>query len=275
MALSPFQLELCRLLAKRRAPESLPQSYLAGGATLNALLNTPRVSRDLDLFHDTLEALDATWTADRALLSGAGYGVEILRERPGFVEALATRDGQSVLLQWVRDSAFRFFPLVPHPDLGLTLHRFDLATNKLLVLVGRVAARDWVDALECHRLISPLGLLAWAACGKDEGWNPQLILEEAARNGRASPLEWAQLEWQGSAPDPIEFKTEWREALACAAEMLQVLPLETLGMAVLDATGAPFRGDLASLKIALERDELRFHAGYIGGAWPTIKDAPK
>ena len=272
MALSPFQLEICRLLASRRAPERVPQSYLAGGATLNALLGTPRLSRDLDLFHDTLEALNATWKTDYAALLSANYSVEILRERPGFVEVLAAREGESVLLQWVRDSAFRFFPLLPHPDLGLTLHPFDLATNKILALVGRIEARDWGDALECHRHVSPLGLLAWAACGKDEGWNPQLILEEAARNGRASPLEWAQLEWQGTAPSPVEFKTQWRQALAEAAKIINILPLETVGMAVLDATGVPFRGDVAALQSALERDELRFHAGYVGGAWPTLKE---
>ena len=271
MALSSFQLAVCRLLATSRGPEKLPHSYLAGGATLNALLETPRLSRDIDLFHDTLEALDATWKADRTLLASGGYGVETLRERPGYVEALVSQNGESVLLQWVRDSAFRFFPLAPHPDLGLTLHPFDLATNKILALVGRVEARDWVDTLECHRLISPLGLLAWGACGKDEGWNPQLILEEAARNGRASPLEWAQLEWENEAPDPIEFKTRWRQVLTEAAAIINVLPLETLGMAVLDLKGTPFRGDSSLLQNALARDELRFHAGYIGGAWPTIK----
>ncbi len=271
MALSSFQLEICRLLASRRAPEHPPQSYLAGGATLNALLNTPRLSRDVDLFHDTLEALDATWNTDRATLSGAGYGLEILRERPGFVEALVARAGESVLLQWVRDSAFRFFPLLPHRDLGLTLHPFDLATNKILALVGRIEARDWVDALECHRYVAPLGLLAWAACGKDEGWNPQLIVQESARNGRASPLEWQQLEWQGGAPDPIRFKTEWRQALESAGEIIEILPLEAVGMAILDAVGTPFRGDVAALQGALADGKLRFHAGYIGGGWPTLK----
>jgi hypothetical protein len=32
--------------------------------------------------------------------------------------------------------------LVEHPDFGLTLNPFDLATNKLLVLVGRLEVRD-------------------------------------------------------------------------------------------------------------------------------------
>jgi hypothetical protein len=28
-----------------------------------------------------------------------------------------------VLVEWTRDSAYRFFPLVEHPDFGLVLHR--------------------------------------------------------------------------------------------------------------------------------------------------------
>ena len=270
MALSPFQFEICRLLARNRNRDET-QSYLAGGATLNALLGAPRLSRDLDLFHDTLEAVDATWKDDRATLLSAGYDVETVRDRPGYVEAVVSKENQSVLLQWVRDSAFRFFPLLPHPDLGLTLHPFDLATNKILALVGRVETRDWVDALECHRQISPLGLLAWAACGKDEGWNPQLILEEAARNSRMSRLEWQGIEWQGEAPDLVETKTEWLAALKQAGAFVDELPLETLGMVVLNRSGSPFDGDLFALQNALKRDELRFHPGFIGGAWPHIK----
>jgi len=37
-----------------------------------------------------------------------------------------------VILEWARDSAFRFFPLIEHPDLGIVLHPFDLAANKVL-----------------------------------------------------------------------------------------------------------------------------------------------
>ena len=35
--------------------------------------------------------------------------------------------------------------------MGLALHPFDLATNKVLALVGRLEARDWVDVLTCER----------------------------------------------------------------------------------------------------------------------------
>ena len=79
---------------------------------------------------------------------------------------------EEVEVQWVRDSAYRFFPLLEHPELGLTLHPFDLATNKVLALVGRIAVRDWVDILTCHRTLSPLGCLAWAPAGKEPGLRP-------------------------------------------------------------------------------------------------------
>lgn len=39
-----------------------------------------------------------------------------------------------------------------HEDLGLTLHPFDLATNKVLALVGRLEVRDWVDVLPAEHV---------------------------------------------------------------------------------------------------------------------------
>ena len=127
MALTGYQREVCRLLADNRVRSG--ESYVAGGAALNEVLRASRLSRDLDLFHDTDEALAASWAADRASLEKAGYELRILRERAGMVEAQVCRGEDSVLVQWTRDSAYRFFPLVGHPELGLTLHRFDLAIS--------------------------------------------------------------------------------------------------------------------------------------------------
>lgn len=58
MALSEFQRDICRLLARHRAQDG--QSYIADGATLGEMLQSARLSRDVDIFHDTQEALDAT-----------------------------------------------------------------------------------------------------------------------------------------------------------------------------------------------------------------------
>ncbi len=132
MALTAIQRNICRLIAENRI--SSGESYVAGGAALNELIQAPRVSRDVDLFHDTEQALQSSWDADRQLLEEHSFLVRVLRERPFFVEAQISRGDDSVLMQWARDSAYRFFPLVRHEDLGLVLHPFDLATNKVLAL---------------------------------------------------------------------------------------------------------------------------------------------
>lgn len=269
MALSAFQRDVCRLLAAHRSADA--GSYVAGGVALNETLSGTRLSRDVDVFHDTLEALDATWRADRTLLQANSYGLDIVRERPGFVEVVISKNSHSVEMQWVRDSAFRFFPLAPHPDLGLTLHPFDLATNKVLALVGRVEVRDWIDTLTCHHKVAPLGLLAWAACGKDEGWNPQLIVDEATRTAHYAREEIAELDWSGAPPDFAALKTQWRGAVSSARRCIELLPPEEIGHAVLDSQGAPFRGDWEQLQEGLNNRTPHFHAGHIGGAWPQIK----
>src|SRR4051812_26564570 len=70
MALTSFQRAVCKLLAQDRIASG--ESYVAGAAALNELLNAPRVSRDVDVFHDTERAVDASWSADRKLLEGSG-----------------------------------------------------------------------------------------------------------------------------------------------------------------------------------------------------------
>jgi hypothetical protein len=200
MALTEFQRGVCRLLAENRIRSG--ESYVAGGAALNELLHAPRRSRDLDLFHDTEQALAASWSADRERLDSNGYVVAVVRERPTFVEAEVRRDGEAVIVQWAHDSAYRFFPLVRHEELGLVLHPFDLATSKVLALVGRVEPRDFVDTLSCDREVQPFGLLAWAACGKDPGFSPAAILEHAARSTRYSaPTSPA---WSSTASHPTQ-----------------------------------------------------------------------
>lgn len=117
MALTAFQRAVCRLLAGSTAfaPE---RATWRNGVALNELLGGDRVSRDIDLFHDTEEAVEHSWTTDRSRLDRAGYEVRVVRERPGFVEAEISKDSDAVRVEWARDSAYRFFPLVEHPTSG-------------------------------------------------------------------------------------------------------------------------------------------------------------
>ena len=268
MALTPFQRDVCRLLAGNRLRSG--ESYVAGGAALNTLLGAPRLSRDIDLFHDTEQALAASWAADRDLLESEGYILSVIRERPTFVEAEIRRGGDSVVVQWAHDSAYRFFPLVQHEELGLALHPFDLATSKVLALVGRVEPRDFVDTLTCDREVQPLGYLAWAACGKDPGFSPTAILELASRSARYSEVELRGLDFEGEAPDAAALARRWRAALETARGIVGLLPAQEPGRAVLARDGTPYRGSPAALREALATDGLLYHEGCIRGAFPRI-----
>jgi len=268
MALTPIQREVCRLIAENRIASG--ESYVAGAAALNALLDSPRISRDIDLFHDTEEALEASWEADRRLLESAGLEVRILRERPFFVEAQVNRGESTVLMQWARDSAYRFFPLVRHDDLGLVLHPFDLATNKVLALVGRLEVRDWVDVTHCHEKLQPLGYLAWAACGKDPGFSPIAILQHARQSARYSAEEVRALSFEGSPPDVVALAKVWHQALTEAEEIISRLPAAEVGTCALARDGGLFCGRVEELDDALETGGIRFHPGSIRGSLPRL-----
>lgn len=268
MALTDLQRRLCRLIADNRIAAG--ESYLAGAAALNELIAGSRISRDIDLFHDTDEAVAASWQADRGLLQHHGVDVRVVRERPSYVEAEVSTGGDSVRMEWARDSAYRFFPLVRHDELGLVLHPFDLATNKVLALVGRLEVRDWVDVIHCSERLQPLGYLAWAASGKDPGFGPAAILEHAARSSRYSADEVAELAFAGIPPDAADLSRRWRALLEAAHQIVGVLPAEEIGKCVLTRRGELLTGDAEEATRALARGEILFHAGRIKRAFPRI-----
>ncbi|MCC7103866.1 MAG: nucleotidyl transferase AbiEii/AbiGii toxin family protein [Chloroflexi bacterium] len=269
MALTQLQRTVCQLLAEHRIASG--ESYVAGGVALNEAIAAARISRDIDLFHDTDEALEASWQADRALLRANGFSVLVVRERPTFVEAEVGRDGEHVRLEWARDSAFRFFPLQRHEEFGLTLHPFDLATNKVLALVGRLEVRDWIDVIATDQRLQPLGYLAWAACGKDPGYGPASILEGAARSGRYSREEVQSLLFEGDPPDAAELCGTWHGMLNAANQVIAALPLEEVGTCVLNAAGGLSRASPEELPELLYQGGVLFHHGAIRGAVPRLK----
>jgi hypothetical protein len=270
MALSQFQRELCRLLAEQRIVSG--ESYVAGGVALNEVLGAQRLSNDVDLFHDSEAALTASWNADRELLRARGYSVETIRERPSFVEASIRQDDQHTILQWSRDSAFRFFPLVRHPDFGLTLHPFDLATNKVLALVGRLEVRDWIDVIECGERVQGLGYLAWAACGKDPGFSPTSILEQAGRSTRYSAEEVSELAFDGPTPDAGDLSQRWHTLLSQGREIVSLLPGAEVGRCVLGPEDELCRLSSDDLPAAIQQRAIRFHRGSLRGAFPVIRN---
>ncbi len=267
MALTELQRTICQLIAQNRIESG--ESYVADGVALNEALGASRISRDIDLFHDTHEALDATWAADRKLLEERGFHIEVIRELRGFVQVSVQGLGDSVKMEWVRDSAYRFFPLRLDASLGVTLHPFDLATNKILALVGRLEVRDWIDVIATHDRIQPLGYLAWAACGKDPGFSPSSILEFAARS-HYSESEVSQLAFEGPRPGARELSQKWRAMIEDARGIVNALPPPEAGKAVLLKSGGLCRDPLEHLSLQLSSQRLHFHRGRVRGALPSV-----
>src|SRR5262249_52732260 len=156
----------------------------AGGAVINRADSSFRYSDDLDVFHDAAESVARCADADAGVLQGAGFDVEWTLRQEGFFRAHVRRGGDSGRLDWSYDSAFRFFPARRDEMFGYGLHRADLAVNKALALAGRIEFRDFLDTLYLDSSYLSLGAIVWAACGKDPGYTPSLLLDMANRHVR-------------------------------------------------------------------------------------------
>jgi len=267
MALTGFQSSILRLLAENRRKNG--GSYVAGGLALNHSLHEPRQSRDIDIFHDTVDALLESWRMDRERLVREGYLVRPLRELRTFIEAEVSKNGERTEIQWGTDSTYRFFPLIEDEITGFTLHPIDLASNKLSALVGRTEPRDWIDVITAIRRIQPFVYLLSAACGKDPGFSPSSMLEYVARRHYTQAEIDDKISPRG-VYEAVSLNQFWHEEVNRAREAVLAFPRDKVGTCVLARDGKPFTGGMVQLSAAIEAGDVIFHEGRICGAWPQI-----
>lgn len=203
---------------------------------------------------------------DAAVLRAAGFTVVWQSRMPGFQRAWVERGGEGLKIEWVHDSAFRFFPVQPDPVLGFRLHDADLAVNKELAGAGRLAIRDYIDLIHLHATFLHLGALTWAATGKDPGLSPLLILNELHRHTRYQPEDLAEVRLREPASLP-ELKSRWMEMLRSARELVEQMPASEVGCLYLDARGEPVtpNPDQAGF------EQLARHYGSLRGSWPRAQ----
>ncbi len=261
MPIGPFEREVLQLLAANRNPDS----YLGGATVLHQQADSPRSSRDLDVFHDTTESLIQSIQADLRTLREAGFVVEPERFQESFQRAVLKKGAHSTRIEWVYDSAFRFFPVEPDHELGWRLNFWDAATNKILALFSRHEFRDYVDALFLHRQHLHLGALVWAAAGKDPGLTPELILDWVRRHTSFSSAQIEEVHLEAPI-DLRETKLEWLKILEESQTMIARLPAEDLGCLYLDKKGWPVSAQPDSANFRT----LTRHFGSVKGAWPKI-----
>lgn len=264
MPLGDFERDVLRLLAANRNPDS----YVGGATVLNQNPASPRTSKDVDVFHDAIESLGQSADRDHATLRDAGFEVEEAgRRHDTFCGALVRHAGKQTKIEWVYDSAFRFFPVEPDQDLGWRLNFWDVAVNKTLALAGRSEIRYWIDVLHLHGSHLHLGALAWAGTGKDPGLSPEAIIRRGGRQAVYRPEDLADLILSGPVTLP-QLKERWLEASSAALALIARLPLDEVGCLYLNRANQPVCPD----PTAPEFPKLTRHFGSVKGAWPQIAE---
>jgi hypothetical protein len=260
MPLTEFQTRLALLLSRNRTPDS----YLAGGAALHIEPSSKRYSNDLDYFHDSEQRVASAFDEDRRTLQAADHEIEVLLNQPGFIRAIVRQDGHETKIEWAHDSAWRFLPPIRSEVAGFRLHPVDLAINKVLALAGRDEARDYLDVMEAHRTILPLGATCWAACGKDPGFTPLSLLTLLRRRGKYRPEDFDRL-LLTEPPDLVELKGQWLEALDEAEDFIRSRPPEEMGCLYYSPSRSAFVGTAS-----IEDGDVVPHYGRPGGVLPRL-----
>ena len=70
--------------------------------------------------------------------------------------------------------------------------------------------------------------------------------------------------------DAATLSRKWHAMIDAARETVKLLPPDEVGKVVMTREGELFKGSDECLKAALAADEIVFHEGVIGGAWPVI-----
>ncbi|GIK48702.1 MAG: nucleotidyl transferase AbiEii/AbiGii toxin family protein [Hyphomonadaceae bacterium] len=255
MPLTKGQIEALKAIAS----EHDGMSYVAGSTPLNR--DQFRFSADIDVFNDSEERASRAADVGAANLIAHGFKVTWVRRSGGTHTLLAERDGETVKLEWVADSDFRFFPPVPDPLFGYTLHPVDLAANKILAAANRRELRDLIDLLVIHENILPLGALTWAAVEKAPGFTPEALIAEVRRNMHYPREEWAAL--SADRPiDPTATLDALRSALDEAEAFVLRMPTDKAGRLFLS-------GDQIVQPDPDQLETYTEHFGRRGGHWPS------
>jgi hypothetical protein len=253
--ISKFQSDVLRVLATQRGPDS----YIAGGVAINR--DGPRFSADIDIFHDSEARLESAAQADAAALTAAGYGVTWQRVRAGKREATVAGQGETMLLEWATDAAFRFFPTQPDELFGYVLHPVDLATNKAAAAADRRVPRDVVDLVTIHETILPLGAVVCAAVGKFPGVTPEEMLAEITRHSRFTAQEFLALATEAPVDVP-GLHRRIRRMIEDAESFIASLPSDAVGVVFMDGD-KPVQPDVNAL------DRYQRNPGAPRGVWPS------
>ena len=260
--------EACRAAHSSSVPSVAPVGVapesrkLCGGGGAVGARSGPRSSHDIDVFDDRELALQEAVKADTDLLQQKGFQIEFTRRFPTIVTAVIRSGDDGTLLEWVVDSAYRFFPALQDELFAYVLHPADIATNKALAAAGRREPRDIIDLLHIHEHYLPLGAVAWAASAKDPGLSPEGIIAEIGRHGRYEQADYDRLQHE-TRIDAAATAQALRTVLDEAEAFVWRMPAGTEGLLFLCTSGQPVQPDPTRL------ESYTAHGGQLRGHWPS------
>lgn len=165
-ALNPFQRALLEAFFRRA-----PSFYLTGGAALAGFYLGHRRTEDLDLF--TTE--DALESGERALQEAAtelGASLERLQTAPDFRRRLVRRDGESLVVDLVRERVTAGQRAKVQRGTVKLDSIEEILANKLCALLSRAELRDLVDIIFLERAGLRIEDVLPDAMQKDGGLTP-------------------------------------------------------------------------------------------------------
>ena len=168
---------------------------------------------------------------------------------------------EKMRLEWVHDSAFRFFPTQRDDLFGYVLHPVDLATNKTSAAADRREPRDIVDLVTIHETILSLGAAICAAVGRFPGQSPEEMLADITRHSRFTAEEFHVLATQRPL-DVRKLHRHIRSMIEDAERFISRIPSDAVGVVFLER-GKAVQPDLDAL------EKYQRHSGAPGGVWPS------
>lgn len=264
--------DLQRMVVKTLRPFRTVHTFVGGGAALN--YEWPRLSDDMDIFHDYRNLLPDSAEPELQALRKAGFSVEITNNDQLMVEVILRKYGFETKVQWLDEpeTCRRFFPALEDEDFGFRLHQADVAVNKVLCASRRRSApRDAVDLVSIVRRYSPLGPLIWAVTGKTPDLTPPRIIREirsVAFGYSDEEIRAVRME-DDSAITRRELRDTLGPALDKAREYCEeVAPIEYGGCLFVDASEIPTEADDESVA----NGTSKAMAAKDFTAMPTIRD---
>lgn len=201
---------------------------------------------------------------DAAALVEAGLKLSWGRVQTGRRQVQVEGLGETMQLEWVADSDFRFFPTQQDELFGYVLHPVDLATNKASAAADRREPRDIVDLVTIHESILPLGAVICAAVGRFPGLSPEEMLAEIIRHSRFTAEEFRVLSTEHPL-DVSDVHRRIRNMIEEAERFISTIPSEDVGFVFLD-------GDKPVQPAKDEFGKYQRRSGAKRGIWPSSSD---